>query len=250
MLRQLFLLFLFCSLAVAQQGSLQVTPLNPSLFANSSYQVSYYTFKMLPSTATFLLDFTPTYIVVPNSALNVTASVGNSAVSGATGTCSASRCTLKLNNQVAANSNLSFVIGSLQNPYFLMNQTINTVITFNSSYSENLIWSISASYYTPMSITLNSMSQSNYGVGNQDVTYTFNLSLPMTPVNPQLTITFPTQVGIGNLQSSLTFYNRYQTSYLASKISSQSSSAATQCSPLSHPPTMPLPESSISRCPV
>ncbi len=59
-----------------------------------------------------------------------------------------------------------------------------------------------------MAITLNSMSQSNYGVGNRDVTYTFNLSLPMTPANPQLTITFPSQVGVGNLQSSLTFYSK------------------------------------------
>jgi len=135
MSKQAAILLLLLTLAAAQQGSLQVTPLNSVLFANSNYQVSYYTFKTLPSSATFLLDFTSTYIVVPNTTLNVTASVGSSSVNGATGTCSSSKCTLKLNNQVAANSNLSFVVGNLQNPYFLMNQTIVTIITFNSSYS-------------------------------------------------------------------------------------------------------------------
>lgn len=72
-----------------------------------------------------------------------------------------------------------------------MNQPTSTKVTFNSSYQENLNWTIPASYYTPLSITLNSMNQSNYGVGNTGVTYTFNLSLPMTPNNPQLAVTFP-----------------------------------------------------------
>lgn len=208
MIKQAVIFLLLCSLACTQTGSLQVTPLNPVLFASSSYQVTYYTIKTMPSAATFLLDFTNTYIIVPNATLNVTANIGSSPVNGASGSCAGSKCTLRLNNQVSANSNLSFIIGNLQNPYFLSNQTITTTITFNSSYNENIIWTISNSYYTPMAITLNSMSQSNYGVGNQDVTYTFNLSLPMTPANPQLTITFPTQVGIGNLQSTLTFYSK------------------------------------------
>ena len=202
------ILLLLIALVYAQQGSLQVTPLNPVLFSLSNYRINYYTVRQLPSTATFLLDFTNTYIVVPNAVLNITGSVGNTPVSNASGTCSSNRCTLRLNNAVLANGNLTFIIDSLQNPYFTMNQTLTTLITFNSTYSENLAWTILASSYTPMAITLNSMSQSNYGVGNRDVTYTFNLSLPMTPANPQLTITFPTQVGIGNLQSTLTFYNK------------------------------------------
>lgn len=54
------------------------------------------------------------------------------------------------------------------------------------------------------------MSQSNYGVGNTDVTYTFNLTVPMTPSNPQLSVTIPSQVDTGNLQTSLSFYNSIQ----------------------------------------
>jgi hypothetical protein len=53
---------------------------------------------------------------------------------------------------------------------------------------------------------INSMKQSDYGVGNTDVTYSFNFTVPMTPNNPQLSITIPSQVGIGNLQTALSFY--------------------------------------------
>ena len=188
-------------------GSLQVTPSAPVLFAFSNYTVSYYTIYAMPSSASFKLDFSQTYILVPNATLNLTASVSSSVVSGATGSCLSNVCTLKLNNAVPIYSNMSFTIGLLQNPYFLMNQTISTKVTFNSSYSENLTWTIAQSYYTPMAITLNSISQSNYGVGNPNVNYTFNLSLPMTPANPQLTLTIPAQVGASNLQTALTFYN-------------------------------------------
>jgi len=135
MIKQTALLLLLLALACAQQGSLQVTPLNSVLYANSNYQINYYTVRLLPATATFLRDFTNTYVVVPNAVLNITASVGNNPVSNANGTCSSNKCTLKLNNQVAANGNLTFIIGSLQNPYFSMNQTLTTNITFNTSYS-------------------------------------------------------------------------------------------------------------------
>ena len=54
------------------------------------------------------------------------------------------------------------------------------------------------------------MTQSNYGVGNTDVTYTFNLTVPMTPANPQLSVTIPNQVETGNLQTSLSFYSSIQ----------------------------------------
>lgn len=89
-----------------------------------------------------------------------------------------------------------------------MNQPMTTRVTFNASYQENLSWTIPGSYYTPLPIVLNSMSQSNYGVGNTGVTYTFNLSLPMTPSNPQLAVNFPSQVGIGNLVTTISFYGR------------------------------------------
>lgn len=135
MIKQTALILLLLALAFSQQGSLQVTPLDSVLFAHCNYRINYYTVRTLPSTATFLVDFTNTYIVVPNATLNISASVGSIPVSGANGTCSSNRCTLRLNNLVVANGHLTFIIGSLQNPFFTMNQTLTTNITFNSTYS-------------------------------------------------------------------------------------------------------------------
>lgn len=84
------------------------------------------------------------------------------------------------------------------------------LVYFNASYSESLSWVIDSSYYTPLSIVVNSMTQSNYGVGNTNVIYVFNLTLPMTPENPQLAVTFPSQVGIASLQTTLSYYNGIQ----------------------------------------
>lgn len=207
-MQRVLLIMAVISIALSQAtGSLQVTPNAPVLFASSNYTVNYYTIYALPASASFQLNFSQTYITIPNATLNISAIVQTVPVSGATGSCASNVCTLKLNNPVPASSTMSFTMGMFQNPYFLMNQTISAKVTFNASYSENLTWTIAQSYYTPMAITLNSISQSNYGVGNPNVIYTFNLSLPMTPPNPQLTLTFPSQVGVSNLQTALTFYN-------------------------------------------
>jgi len=210
MLKLALLLMVMTSVVVGQQGSLQVTPLTSTLYTQSQYTLSYYTVKPLPASAVFELDFTSTYIGVPNATLNTSATVQNSPVSGATAVCASMKCTLKLNNAVSIFSNLTIVFGQLKNPYFLLTQPISTKVTFNTSYSEYLSWTIPTSRYTPLSIVSNSMSQSNYGVGNTDVTYTFNLTVPMTPSNPQLSVTVPSQVDTGNLQSSLSFYNSIQ----------------------------------------
>lgn len=189
----LFLVALL-TLAAGQQGTIQVTPITATLFTESQYQLSYYTFHDLPNSAVFELDLSNTYIEVPDAALNTSATVQGSSVSGATATCISKKCTLRLNNPVPRFSNLTIVFGSLKNPYFLLSQPTSTKITFNTSYIENLSYNIPSSKYTPLSMTLNSMQQSNYGVGNTDVTYTFNLSIPMTPTNPQLSVTIPDQV--------------------------------------------------------
>ena len=206
------LLALLCLLPTlqAQTGSIQITPNTPTLFSDSTYLVSYYTFHPLPSNATFLLDFTNTYITIPNGTLTVSGKVAGIDVSGANGSCSNNQCSLMLNNAASANTNIQLTIGTLRNPYFRMQQNITTTVTFNQSYTEHSAWSIVATLYTPMPITSNGMEQSNYGVGNTGVTYRFNFSLPMTPANPQLMLTIPSQVQVNGLQSSLSFYGTVQ----------------------------------------
>lgn len=209
-MKQVLIMLVLVVAALAQTGSIQITPNTPTLFADSDYLVSYYTFHPLPADATFLLDFSNTYITVPNATLNVTAEIKDQAVSGATGSCSNGQCTLQLNNAADANTNIKLTIGQLRNPYFIMQQNITTKVTFNASYKEDSSWSILANLYTPMAITANSMTQSNYGVGNTGVTYVFSFSLPMTPANPQLMVTIPDQVQVDGLSTSLSFYGSVQ----------------------------------------
>ncbi len=133
--KQLLVLALLITAVLSQMGSLQVKPLTPTLFAKANYQVSYYTVHTLPANAIFLVDLTQTYITVPNGPLNVTATVQNQPVTGATASCENKICTLNLNNAVSAYSNLTITIGSLTNPYFMVNQPVTTKVTFNSSYN-------------------------------------------------------------------------------------------------------------------
>lgn len=206
---KLVIVFLLVWLAWTQTGSLQIQPVISTLSSSSDYNLTYYTFHNMPASATFLLDFTNTYISVPTASLNTTATVTGTSITSSTANCSSNKCTLKLNAAVNAYQTVIIQFGALKNPYFMLNQTISATVTFNASYIESLSSTVPASQYTPLPLTLNSMTQSNYGVGNTEVTYTFNLTLPMTPDNPQLAVTLPSQIGISNLQTTLSYYNRY-----------------------------------------
>jgi hypothetical protein len=205
MIKSLILLLLVV-LASPLTGSIQVTPNTATLWAQSSYLVSYYTFNNMPSTANFTLDFSDTYISIPSGTVNVSAVVNSVVAAAATVSCSGAVCTLKLNKAVAANTNILFTIGSFTNPYFLRSQPITANVTFNATYTEYLACAIPAEQYTPMAITANSLLQSDYGVGNTGVSYLFNFSVPMSPATVQLSLTIPSQVTIGSLQTSLVYY--------------------------------------------
>lgn len=129
MIAKQVLLFLLLCFWAQGQGSIQITPVSSQLFSNTAYLVSHFSTTNLPTTTTYLLDFSSSYIVVPNATLNVTARVGNVQVSGANGTCSNGRCTLRLNNAVLAFTNIQFTIGNLQNPPFIFSQNITTRVT-------------------------------------------------------------------------------------------------------------------------
>lgn len=57
-----------------------------------------------------------------------------------------------------------------------------------------------------MAIVANYFNQSDYGVGNTDVSYFFSFQLPISPPNVQLSLSIPPQVGYGSLQVSLSYY--------------------------------------------
>lgn len=137
------LALLFVGYIVAQTGDIQIMPNDSVLFASTQYEVSYYTFNNMPVNSTIIINFNATYIGIPNGALNIT-SVPSSSVSlpGATANCLNSICTIRLNRTISAKTNIKFLLSNLTNPYFIQRQSINTVIIFNSTYTENLNWII------------------------------------------------------------------------------------------------------------
>lgn len=142
-------IILLCLLIVAwsQSGSINVKPVDPTLFASTSYTVNFYTFNNMNTTSAIILNFTATYITVPNGALNVTATINGTAVSGGTppsANCTNSICTLKMNRAISAGqgTTIIFLIGNLVNPFFQRSQSITANITFNSSYFETPSWVI------------------------------------------------------------------------------------------------------------
>jgi hypothetical protein len=188
-----FLIVLACLLfsAFSQGGSIQIVPTNPTLLASTTYSVSYYTIYNMPAATTFTLDFTSTSISIPSATLNVTATLNDITQSAATATCANMKCTLKLNVFASATSRIVFQIGNFMNPYFINSQVVQYRIVFNASYNEMAMFTITSSQYNPIKMGVGSYSQSNYGVGNTNVSYTFNLTVPMTPAYPQLAITIP-----------------------------------------------------------
>jgi hypothetical protein len=203
---KLILTLLLLSLASGQTGSIQLTPSNPTLWAQTSYLVSYYTFSNMPSASTFVLNFSATYITVPPGTLNISTVLNSTAVSGAAASCNGSLCTIKLNRMVSGSTNIKITIGSFTNPYFLRAQPVTASVTYNASYTESLAYTIGTDQYSPMPITSNSLKQSDYGVGNTGVNYLFNFSAPMSPASVQLSLTIPPQVTQGTVQVSLVYY--------------------------------------------
>jgi hypothetical protein len=139
-------IILLCLLIVAwsQIGSINVKPVDSTLFASTSYTISFYTFNNMFSGSTINLNFTATYITVPNGSLNVTSTINGTASSGATANCTNSICTLRMNRAIAAGqgTTIVFVVGNLVNPFFQRSQSITANVTFNSSYSESPFWVI------------------------------------------------------------------------------------------------------------
>lgn len=80
---------------------------------------------------------------------------------------------------------------NLVNPFFIYNQTIPVNIYFSNSANLTFSSVISAINYQPMSVTINKITQSDYGVGYTPVSYTFNLSLPYISKNMQMQLSIP-----------------------------------------------------------
>lgn len=188
----MILLFLLFIVSLSQSsGSIQLAPVNSTLYASTSYTLSYFAISALPSSTNFTIDFTSSAMGITNGNLTLSATIGSTAGSGLTGACWNSKCWMRLNQATANNVKITFTFGMLRNPYFLASQQVSVMVWYNSSYNETNSYTINSIVYVPMNITLNSFTQSDYGVGNTNVTYIFNLSVPYTPAQPSLSVIIP-----------------------------------------------------------
>lgn len=70
-------------------------------------------------------------------------------------------------------------------------QNVAVFIYFTSSISYNYSTNISSNTYVPMPMTVNKLTQSDYGVGYTPVSYTFNISLSYISKNMQMQVMLP-----------------------------------------------------------
>lgn len=100
-------------------------------------------------------------------------------------------------------------MGNLTNPSYVTDQTVTITVAINSSNMANVNSTISSLIYAPNSIIVNGFTQSNYGVGSTNVTYTFNISLgKFIPAQPMLQLVLPKEVSLNATSFFLVFYGQ------------------------------------------
>ena len=159
---------------------------NNVLNANSNYIMSYYNFRPFQTSSFFQIDFSQSDIAVTDGPLNVTATLNSTAVNQPLiqANCTSKVCIIRLGTSFAENTNILISFGRFRNPRFTAAQRITVFVYFGVNSNETQSVSISASAYLPMPVTVNSITQSDFGVGSQDVTYTMNVSFSYIPKDP------------------------------------------------------------------
>lgn len=84
---------------------------------------------------------------------------------------------------------------------FLHQQIVAVLVFFNSSSQYNYNVIIPSSNYQPMSMVVNRITESDYGVGYTPVSYTFNISLYYISKNMQMQVTIPPEITFTSITS-------------------------------------------------
>jgi hypothetical protein len=209
--------FLLFTILLAFIGSIQasiptISPDNNVLNTNTNYIMSYYNFRPFQASSFFQIDFSQTDIAITDGRLNVNATFNNTAVNQSViqANCTNRVCVIRLGTSFVENNNIIMSFGQFRNPRFTAAQRIVVMIYFGVNSNETQTVSISASAYLPMPVTVNSITQSDFGVGSQDVTYTMNVSFGYIPRDPEISIEIPAEVGYLYLDTELSFYGTIQ----------------------------------------
>ena len=93
-------------------------------------------------------------------------------------------CVLKLGASFNSGINIIINFGVFRNPKYTASQKVGIFIYFSTSLNETQSISVSSSVYIPMPVLVNSVNQSDYGVGSEQVQYQFNISFSYLPKDP------------------------------------------------------------------
>jgi hypothetical protein len=227
--------FLILLLCIANSNIPTIQPLNKTLFESSNYSLNYYSTKNFTLTSLIQIDFSGSDITIPNTNQSSQCLVTINDVIATSASCSCNKTTCSIQPKMATtiNSNIIIIFGPLINPPYFFQQKVNVIISFYPSNNETSNVIIPSNIYQAMPITINSFKQSDYGVGTNNVSYTFNLSFPYYPTNPQIQITIPSEVGYSTLTQNFSFYGSVQNTQMiqASNIIIVSTIASMNSSP-------------------
>lgn len=173
-------------LVPSEQSIPTIAPENSLLNVQSNYVMSYFTLNRFTTASYFQIDFSQCDITVNDGQLNISVSLNSSVINSTnvTSSCVSKVCTIRLNRAFNSSTLVETTFGLLRNPRFTASQRITVMVFFNSTSNSTQLISLSSSIYTPMGVMVNSVTQSDYGVGTYDVMYRFNVSFSYIPSNP------------------------------------------------------------------
>ena len=168
----------------------QFSVTNPVLSAVTTYKLNYYSSNNLTTSTSFNVNFNQSYLRIPDGINNCTIKIGLITAPSPVCNCTNRACTFRP-MMASEPRSVEIEIQNVTNPMFIYQQVLNVMVYFTASVSFSFSIIIPANTYQTMSMNVNSIKQSDYGVGYTPVSYTFNISLLYISKNMQMQITIP-----------------------------------------------------------
>lgn len=182
---------------------------NPILGSITSYKMSYYSSNNLTTSTTFNVNLNQSNLRIADGPNNCTIRIGSTTAVSPICSCTNRICTFRPMT-VSDPKPVEIEISNITNPMFIFQQVISVMVYFSPTVSYNYNVIIPPNNYQTMTMHINSIKQSDYGVGYTPVSYSFNISLLYISRNMQMQITIPPEITISSISSDLSFYSTIQ----------------------------------------
>jgi hypothetical protein len=168
-IKSMILLVIFSILFLSNTQTIPtILPENNLLNSQTNYIMNYFAIRSFFTNSYFQIDFSQSDIIVPESTINISATLNNNPVNSANinASCSNKICILRLGTSFNSGTNIIINFGSFRNPRYTSTQRIGVFMFYSTNMNETQTISISSSVYMPMPVIVNSVYQSDYGVGS------------------------------------------------------------------------------------